>query len=257
MTAKQLLNKIKSSFFKDNRKQVKKPKKDTSLEESERFLSQIDHDSAYMRERKDNRFLQMLCVLLFAVLIIFVGNNSELSEKLQVKIPAPLLEVNIDNETKEYTYKPLDQAHKSIEEMTRDYVKEYVLMREIFIPEEDLMLKRWDQYTELYWRTDRKFWAKNTAPTLTKKLNKLMKQRRQRDVVLSEPVDFGDGWWQVEATFLDSIRHKKFAPVEVTIFLRGKFQDLEMPTKHAHHNRIGWTVDKYSVTVQKGSLENE
>jgi len=228
-----------------------------TLAESETFLAHIDHDSAYMRERNDNRFWKMICTVLIAVLCLFLANNAELSDKLRVEVPAPILNVKLDTETQEYTYAPLDQVRQSSDEIIRDYVKAYVLTRETFIPEEDVQLYRWGDYSELYWRTDRKYWRKDAARILRSKYDELMKQRRHREVEISEPVKFGNGFWQLTATYRDHLKNKTLPPVEVLIYLRGEIKDLSMPTKHAHHNRIGWVVSYYSVTCQKGCFEHD
>jgi len=228
-----------------------------TLAESEAFLAHIDHDSAYMRERNDNRFWKFSCVILFALLLVFVGNNSELADKLRVEVPAPVLNVEIDGETQEYRYAPIDQVRQNSDELIRDYVKDYVLMRETFIPEETVQLYRWGNYSELYWRTDNKYWRKEAARVLKAKYDIMMKEKRKRDVEISEPVKFGDGFWQLTATYHDHVRRKTLPPMEVLIYLRGQTKTLNMPTKHAHHNRIGWVVDYYSVTCQKGCLGHD
>ncbi len=220
------------------------------------YLRKPANSSKYTQARTDNRFFKMLLTLSLSVLVVFALNNRELADKLTVKIPQPLLEVFIDSERKEYTYRTVDEAIDSNIVTTKRYIDEYIRDRETFHPDSDLMKKKWGEYSRLYWRTDKKHWRK--ANRILKSKKKIMLKRGMtRSVQPSKPEDMGDGWWHIKATFIDQPKRGEPKEKTVSIFLHGKYIDLKMPSKYENQNEIGWVVDKYSVTLQKGEIEKD
>ncbi|SCA58137.1 hypothetical protein MTBPR1_80191 [Candidatus Terasakiella magnetica] len=249
---KELLGKIASV-----RNKSAEDKERDAVEKAEKtYLRKLANTSKYTQERTDNRFFKMLLTLSLSVLVVFALNNRELADKLTVNIPQPLLEVFIDSERQEYTYRTVEEATDSTLRMTKRYVTEYIQDRETFHPDKALMDKKWGGYSRLYWRTDKKHWRKANR-ILKRKKKVMLKRKMTRSVQPSKPEDMGDGWWHVKATFIDEPKRGTPKEKTVSIFLHGKYIDLKMPSKYENQNEIGWVVDKYSVTLQKGEMEKD